>query len=274
MQQPELSRRLATTVFISALLTISTQAIGEEAPAGKANAKLPLSLQQLLQFNQDMAKAHAGRPRGVPSSYDWASKPKKDRWNEPPSGFTALTGWGQAFWEDGPTSGSTRLALRNHQTLVCHGTDRVWTLIQHAHVEGAEFRPDFKDNTAVKLPYFETTAEGNVVEWSANGAFHFWPAGSRGTLPAGPLCGVLVLVEARTVADPATTAGAGKILLGLGADYWLNMTAPWRNYTTNSGVGVGRLKQVTAEWTWFGFSSANDVDLSQLQEFGFNGPRK
>ncbi len=233
-------------------------------------SKLPLTLAQLRQFNTDMGLAHEASPKGVPSSYDWSTRPKVDRWNKHPDNYTALTGWGQAFWTRDSTRPQAYLQLRKHQTLVCHGEQRQWSRVQSQLVEGAEFRPDFQGNAAVTTPFFSTVPpESNLVGWSISGAYHFWPSGGRARLPAGPLCGLLVLVQARAVPMSDSHTASPNLLLGMGADYWLSRTAPWDNYKTNAGVGVGRLRLVDETWHWYGFSSASDADLRALHERGY-----
>lgn len=248
----------------------ASDSAAEDPTAIKTAHRLPLTLAQLKQFNADMRLPHEALPKGVPSSYDWYVRPKVDQWNRPPGNFTALTGWGQAFWTHDTARADAYLQLRRHQTLLCHGEQRQWSLLQSRLVEGAEFRPDFKDNAAVPAPFFARVGEeSNLVGWSPHGAYHFWPSGGRASLPNGPVCGLLVLVEARSVPVSASSGVASSLLLGLGADYWLSKTAPWDNYKTNAGVAVGRLRLVATSWRWFGFSSASDADLQALHERGY-----
>ncbi|HEY1089770.1 MAG TPA: hypothetical protein VGE47_01630 [Burkholderiaceae bacterium] len=233
--------------------------------------KVQLSLAQLLQFNTDRSKAHEALPKGVPGGYSWYRYPTMDAGNEPPSNYTAITGWSQAFWAAGTSSANAYLQVQNHQTLVCHGPERRWSLVQAPQpVEGAEFSPDFVNNANVKLPFLAKSQASNVVGWSIDGAFHFWPAGGRGALPTDSVCGVLVLLQARALPLTSSDAKKPSILLGLGADYWLNKTAPWNNYTTNAGLGVGRLKLVGTDWGWYGFSTASDADVQNLFNKGFD----
>lgn len=239
-------------------------------PAPVTANKLSLSWSELQQFNRDWQLEHEALPKGVPDSFDWQARPKKDRWNSPSADFKALTGWGQAFWVQGETATPSYLQLREHQTLVCHGAQRQWSLVQRNRVEGAEFRPDYQGNLAVPTPFFASTGDTNLVGWGPLGAYHYWPFGGRAALPEGPLCGLLVLVQARAVpAREEAGAAPPAILMGMGADYWLSKSAPWDNYRTNQGLGVGRLKLVRADWAWFGISSASDADLRNLFDKGF-----
>ena len=228
-----------------------------------------IKLDDLIQINKDFHVDHEAKPKGVPDSFDWYARPKIDRWNIPPSGFGAITGWGQAFWAADSKDFNSYLQIRAIHTLVCSGVDRHWYLVQRNTIEGAEFRPDYKDNTSIPTQFFATDADSNLVRWGPNGAFHFWPANGRALLPEGPICGILVMQQARSISINSEKSPNSEIILGFGADYWLNKAAPWNNYRTNSGIGVGRLKLVTEQWQWFGFSSANDLDLRNLYENGY-----
>lgn len=252
----------------------STEATGTTAHAlatsTPALSKLPLTQESLLNFNADFRLKHEALPDGVPSGYDWYSKPRTGSWNKPPSGFTAITGWGQAFWTQGTTSPGAYLLLKNQMTLVCHGSQRQWTLIQSSDTEGAEFRPDFAGNTAKKAlaaTYIEAPA--SVIGFNAASAYHFWPKAGRASIPSGEICGMLFLVQARAEPIRAGSYAKPHMLLGMGADYWLNKTAPWDNYKTNKDVAIGRLKLVGTAWSWYGLSTASDADLRRLAQAGY-----
>lgn len=243
-------------------------------PAATRRQKLPLTLNALLQFNADFRLGHEALPSGVPSSYDWFARPRKGTWNTVPEGFSALTGWGQAFWTQGTGAADAYLLLRNHMTLLCHGASRRWTLLQASRTEGAEFRPDYAGNVA-KSAFNPGPIEAgaDAVGFAATSAYHFWPKAGRGKLPYAELCGMLVLVQAR--AEPVVPDGYAvpSLLLGLGADYWQNQTAAWDNYRTNRDVAIGRLRLVTVTWNWFGLSTASDADLRRLFNEGYEDAR-
>jgi len=233
-------------------------------------SKLPLTLEALLNFNVDFRLKHEALPDGVPSDYDWYTKPRADAMNKPPAGFTALTGWGQAFWTRGTTHPGAYLLLKNQMTLVCRGSQRQWTLIQSSNTEGAVFRADFAGNVSTKAtPANYAEAGADVINFNPGMAYHFWPKSGRVSLPSGDICGMLFLVQGR--AEPISAGSYEKphLLLGLGGDYWLNRSAPWDNYKTNVGVANGRLKLVSRSWSWFGLSTASDADLQRLFQQGY-----
>lgn len=233
-------------------------------------AGLSISREALFAFNTDFTLPHEAAPAGVPGGYDWYAKPRRGSWNTPPSEFTAITGWGQAFWAKGTTTPSANLLLKNHLTFVCHGSQRQWSLLQSANVEGAVFQPDYSTNTAVKATSAGQLETGSLaLTFPATTAYHFWPTAARGALPSGPLCGTLTMVQARAQPLAANSYGTPNLLLGMGADYWLNKTAPWDNYKTNRDLAIGRLKLVTTTWTWYGLSTASNADLERLFSNGF-----
>jgi hypothetical protein len=231
--------------------------------------KLPLTDKELLEFNKDFRRPHEAAPAGVPGGYDWYSKPKRGSWNSVPPNHTALTGWGQAFWARGTTSPDAHLLLKNHMTLLCLGQGQ-WVLAQSSAPVGANFRADFVGNlaTRAKSPG-SLEADATAVEVVPGRAYHFWPKAARADVPKQALCGMLVLVQAR--AEPISEGSYARpnLLLGLGADYWLNKTAAWDNYKTNRDVAIGRLKLVTTSWAWYGLSTASDEDLALLASNGY-----
>jgi hypothetical protein len=228
-----------------ALATGPTTAAKEDAPDQAFLQALP----------DEVDQPHEGIPDGVPSSYDWQRKGKRDRWNDPPAHFSAITGWGQVFWtrdaSAGASADSITLQLRNHQTWLCE--NNVWRKVQASIPTGAQYRADFAGNTA-KRPRLMKVEHGVLnVQFEPGTAFHFWPGEGRVDMSPQNLCGVLVLVQARVRSNHP--GAEPKLLIGLGADYWLSRTSQWDNYKTNSAVGIGKLRQVQQDWTWYGLST-------------------
>lgn len=241
-----------------------------QAMATAAIAKLPLTRDSLMAFNKDFTLNHEALPQGVPSAYDWYSKPRKGTWNTPPAGFSAITGWGQAFWVKGTTTPSAYLLMKTEMTLVCHGSQRQWSLVQSSGVQGAVFQPDYSTNIATKASSPGLIEAGALaISFPTTTAYHFWPTMSRGSLPSDGICGTLTLVQARAQPYTASSYNTPNLLLGMGADYWLNLTAPWDNYKTNRDVAIGRLKLVKTTWAWYGLSTASDADLDRLYTNGY-----
>lgn len=257
-------RTLATFATFCAVGTIF---IGLAMPAG-AQGAFTLSEQALLDLNHDWSRPHQGSPMGVPKDYKWAAKAFLEAGNQPGK-FTTLTGWGHVFWDKETLGHPGPLEIRNFHTFLCGGTDKRWAHVQQGRIEGAEFRADFQGNSAKKPSKLAFDGNTATVVFDAGSTFHFWPAGGRGRLPQGDLCGVVVLLEARA-AQPKSSAPtqSGGYLIGLGADYWIDMNAAWDNFKTNKGVGLGRLKRVGNDWAWYGMSTASDHDLQRLHASG------
>ncbi len=232
--------------------------------------KLPVPLKTLTDLNKDWSLAHEGTPLGVPTGYDWAKKGRLGQGNTVPSGFTAMTGWGQVFRNATSPSVNTPVQMRNFQTYICYGSARTWVQLQQGDVFGGAFRPDFVGN--VSQPAALSGTGTQTVGFAADSAFHYWPAQGRATLPGTNICGMVVLMEARV--NTAGTSLNGAYLLGFGIDYWQSLTAEWNaQYTTNKDAGVGRLRKVTNAWQWFGLSTASDADLQVLfNKYGVAAP--
>jgi hypothetical protein len=244
------------------------------AAAPPGHVPVGLALEALQRLSQPFGTAHQAIPAGVPPGYDWRERSRAGRGNVPPAGFGALTGWAQVFWVEGATVGAQRLEVRQHQTLLCmqSGGSRRWQRVQQGDIEGAAFRADFAGNANV-APEVERLAQGHWrIGFGAGRAYHFWPRQGRVVLGSDPLCGMLVLFEARAVLPdgrslPPGTAAA--MVAGAGADYWLNATAPWDHYRTNADVGIGPLRLVGPNWEWHGMGTAGPEALAQLARDGF-----
>lgn len=230
---------------------------------------LPLSWATLVDLSQDWTLPHEGQPEGVPADYDWAKKPRLGAGNDP-GDFTAFTGWGQVFSATGGTVSLLSVSIRDVRVLVCHGPQRDWMLLQQGEIEGAQFRPDYEGNLntpPVSASYASSTTS---VRFRKGLAYHFWPKQGRVELPRTDLCGIVVLLQARTTVPLTPTAsGRNGLLLGLGADYWRDRSAPWDNYQSNQDVAIGRLRWVNASWRWFGMSTASIEDLRNLHMSGY-----
>lgn len=228
-----------------------------------------ISAEKLIEFNVDFGKSHEYTPAGVPPAYSWARWPRLGAGNRPPSGFGAITGWGHIFFSSYPTGGDPGLVqLRNMNVFLCQKTDGKWRRIQSGQIAGGEYRGDFSGNISKAPKVFHVLSDGVAeVQFDFGNTFHFWPKQGRKALPTTNICGVLVIVEARVV--PGTSNGAGKYLLGLGADYWTNVSSPWDNFKTNSDVAIGRLKVIGSAWDWFGVSTASDTDLLKFVADGY-----
>lgn len=218
--------------------------------------------------------AHEDLPAGVPAGYDWRERGQVHAGLTVPTGFYAFIGWAQAFWIEGAQVGQQSLEIRQMQTLLCvmGSGGPQWHRLQQGEIEGASFRADYANNENVPA-VVEQADNGYIrISFPSEWAYHFWSKQGRITMTNAPLCGLLVLWQARAVMTDgqATPDGtAPSILIGGGADYWLNTSVAWDQYRTNASVGVGRLRRVHPDWRWFGYSVATPSAIETLRRDGF-----
>lgn len=265
----------------NATITETSEASTAEGALGPRR-NIPLTFAELYKVGAPVGSDHEALPAGVPASYDWYAESVLHAGNNVPKTFTAVTGWGQAFWAAGAQNSNQAIMLRNTQTLMCLPTQNAaaptWVRIQNAGVEGAAFVPDYVGN--VNVPAVITQLPNNEVRVSFGQspyyAFHWWPNGGRAVLPSTQHCGILFLYQARAVQTdgrelkPTSSTVNSDIIIGGGADYWLSVSAPWDNYLTNAGLGTGQLRRVTNKWQWFGYSTATPNMLFALKANGFH----
>ncbi|MBL8949747.1 MAG: hypothetical protein JNK82_03160 [Myxococcaceae bacterium] len=256
----------------------------DEAPVaepGEARSGLasPIPLSALMKIAVPPGTPHEATPLGVPAGYDWRLTSVLHAGNDVPAGFTAVTGWGHVLWkEDAPLVVDEAIAIRNASTFLCYAAPKApprWYRVQAGTIEGAAFSPDYVDNLNVPatiVPSFNSVR----VSFSRKPprAFHFWPLGRSGLSPdpTQTYCGLLFAFQGRAVTTSGQPLASSSLLAGGGADYWLSTTAPWDNYTTNAGLGLGELRQVKGAWSWFGFTTASPETLALLASDGYALP--
>jgi hypothetical protein len=272
--------------LISALVCLALVACGGAAddagaqttapPPAPGNTALALPATELGDIARPFGTRHEALADGVPLSYDWARVSRIGRGNQVPSGYGALTGWGQVFWaagSTGATAAGQAVEIKDSQTLLCSGPSRQWQRVQHGVIEGAAFRADFAGNDNVPA---QITPLGNGevrVGFPPGRAFHYWPRHGRAPLSGtDAVCGVMVVFQARVVAadgSPLPASVAPALLIGGGADYWASTTAAWNQFQTNQDVGIGQLRRLSGQWRWYGVTTAAQADLLRLQQEGF-----
>lgn len=233
-----------------------------------------LTLEKLIEINHERYKTHEARPQGVPAEYDWSKKPRVGAGNNQRD-YLAATGWGQVFWVPGVKSSDFYMQIRNFNFLVCHGKEHQWVMLQNGSIEGKQFRSDYVKNSNKSALFFKQQNGVATVDFEVSSAFHFWPEQGQVSLPTDPLCGVLVLAQARLIpkSDVKTTSeldiNLSPFLIGLGGDYWRKLNSKWDQFKTNTDIAIGRLKFISTDWNWYGMSTASDEDISKLYISGF-----
>lgn len=235
------------------------------ASAGNTDDSLPLRT-TVGDAVKQMRRPHVAVPDGVPVSYSWRLTPVIEQGSGPPKDFHAITGWGQVFRAVGSTPTSYRIALRNLRTYVLRKSGELELVQASSAIDGAQFRPDYKDNLATPAQ-IEHDAEGNtVVRTEPFAAFHFWPEAGKVSIDPGTVKGVLVTIEARIEPE------AGKrdrdmdhqLMLSAGADYWLAENSSWDRYRTNVGIGMGRFAYMSTQWQCYTMTTIRRSDAALL----------
>ena len=215
---------------------------------------MAISLSELI--NQNTLGQSEGFPAGVPHSYSWYKGWNPGGQLTPPTGFTAVEGWGQVYPEEGvPTSASQNadVEVANAKTYVHIKETGQWVLVQDQSklgLGGGHFVADFAGNSA--YPMQVTRLPGGIASFDAPPAGyndHFW-YGARGTYAAGTVDGVYVQMDMR-VTDPNA-----KLVAMVGVDWWRNATAPFLpDHSNNPGVGGSNWVELSTQWKTIGYYS-------------------
>ena len=224
------------------------------------NADAPLNSVALI--ISDMEEPHEGRPSGVPDSYGWAAEPRVGMGNDP-GDFRAFIAWGQIYNDaEGNPAENARVELQNMKAYVFSKQDQAWHPLQEAgRIEGAAYVEDFVDdvNKPADVRYGENDSTV-AVKLESGYNYHFWPAGGRAPIDPDDIGGIFTTIQARLILDDPDGSDdreEARLLLSMGADYWLSLDAEWDQWTTNGDVGIGRFKYVTEEWRPFNMTSAS-----------------
>ena len=221
----------------------------------------------IARIADDMRLPHESRPHGVPDSFDWSTRPRMGMGNDPDA-FKAFIAWGQIYEAaEGNPAANTRVQIRNMRAYILSKTDGEWHLIQDSTlVSGAAYREDFAGD--VNRPAdIRREPDGTLSVTAGEGHnFHFWPASGRVPIDPEDIAGVLVTTQARLILDDPDQPDdreQARYVMGVGADYWLSLTAQWDQWKTNGDVGIGRFRYVTTEWQTFTMSSLGEDAMQQ-----------
>lgn len=235
---------------------------GSAAPADGA-APLQFSIGEAA---QQMKRRHEAKPYGVPESYSWQAQPVVQPGNGPPPGFHAITGWGQIFRARGTAPVSLDVSIKNLRTYVLLTSGKLELIQASNSLDGAQFNTDYRNNASTPAQ-IGSDADGNTsVVTNPFAAFHFWPTSGKVTFEPRTVRGVVVAVEAKVNLKGRQTAADvdRKLILSVGADYWVAQDSRWDNYRTNVGVGMGRFGYISTEWRCFTMTTITDHDASIL----------
>lgn len=213
----------------------------------------------------DMKPPHDAAPHGVPKHYSWVKGPEIGMGNNPKN-FKAMIAWGQLYEpEQGNPAKNTRVQIRNIKSYILSKKTKKWRLLRSsAGVDGAAYKEDFGGN-ATKPPDVRVEKDGSISTKAGGGYnYHFWSKNGRSTIDPNDVAGIFTTCQARLVVDNARKPddrSKAKYLLNMGGDYWLDLAAPWDNFKTNGGIGMGRFKYVKTNWQAFNMTTVPESEL-------------
>ena len=208
----------------------------------------------LAKVESDMEDANIVFPDGVPSDYSWYAGPGIEAGNNAPSGYSALTMWGQLYPEAGGSpQPNVDVEFHDPQSWIYSISKQAWLEVQGTpDMQGNYYLATFAGNTSTPANIVAEPDGGYAVTPPTDGHnFHFWPSEGRGTIDASDVGGVFTTVEARLVAaDPSKPAdlSADQYVLDVGGDYWQSTTAP---YPDNASIFQSRFDALTSGWQSF-----------------------
>ncbi len=209
----------------------------------------------------DMTLAHEGRPHGVPTSIDWALKPRVGAL-APPLGWNAAIAWGQLYeWIGGNPATNTRVQIKDLEMYYLSKADQKWHLLQKSvGVDGNAYVEDFAGD--VNKPADKRIEKDGSVSVKAGGGynFHFWSKLGRVKYPVNDVAGIYVTVKARLVVDKAELPDdrtSAKYVMSVGGDWWQTLTVAWDQWKTNADMGISRFRFVTPEWKSYNMCSVS-----------------
>jgi hypothetical protein len=231
------------------------------------DAQSPEPINSIATIIYDMTPPHEGTVQGVPASVNWAFGPRVGMGNNS-EGFKAMLAWGQLYEAaSGNPATNSRVQIKNIEAYMLSKRDGKWHLLQSSKkVEGAAYRENFTDdvNKPADIRY---EPDGSVSVKAGQGYnFHFWSPNGRVLIDPDDVGGIFTTLQARLVIDnpqQADDRSKARYLLSMGADYWLNLTAPWDNWTTNGDIGIGKFKYVTTSWQAFNMITLSPTEIHQ-----------
>jgi len=260
---------------------IQGYAIIDIIPTGGDNSLEPNSIENII---NDMTLANEGMPHGVPAYWDWAVGPVIHAGNHPPTSLTALASWGVLYEEaQGNPAKNTRVQLRSIKSYLLSKQDNKWYLVQNSvAVQGYAYVEDFAGDQH-KDADIRSEGDGTISVTAGGGYnFHFWVPypNHRASIDPTDIAGVFTTVQARlVVGDPnqPDDRASARYLLGMGADYWTDLTTGWaqgrgsddqceewiKGGGKNCGVANGRLKYVKDKWQSFNMITIGADEIRQ-----------
>lgn len=158
---------------------------------------------------------------------------------------------------------NVRIEVRNIEAWILRRKTGRWACVQSSQsVEGAAYREDFAGDVNKPADLRKGSDGGVSVKLAPGRNFHFWPK-NRVEIDPADIAGVVTSVEARIVSgapDAPCNLEKARVLLGMGADYWLALSAQWDACQTNGDAMIGRFKYLTPQWQRIGATTLTATD--------------
>jgi hypothetical protein len=221
----------------------------------------PYSSSEPTALSEAIRQNTPGNSEGQPLGLSW-DKGFHIVTPKPPSGFSAVTGWGQIYQEAGapvsPNAESHTVQIENFATYV-HLVNGSWVRVQNQEqdrIGGAHYVADFSGGnipwSAQSLPDGSVSADAPPAGYND----HFWP-GVRGTYTPGAVDGVFVEADMKTD-DPSAN-----LVASIGADWWRDSAAQFvSGFANNPGVGQSNWVKLSTKWQTLYFSSLSPQQLA------------
>ena len=219
-----------------------------------AAAPLSQGINTLSRILYSMDGPHEGPLADIPSSWSWGSHPEVDA-VQPPPGWMAATAWGQVYADANfatrePSQGTVRVELKDMAMSVFSNSQHRWVAVESTpQVSGTHYVDNFSGNSSIGADW-QTEPDGGISSSLVAGYnVHFWPTGSRASLPiaASDIGAVYTTVQARLIGANVASA---HYLLNVGGDWWQTPTAAYPN---NSQIGQGRFMYLSGNWAAYNF---------------------
>ena len=202
----------------------------------------------------DMTSPHEAVLSGIPTWYSWGTKPEIQRAN-PPDGWTATVPWGQIYREkntDIPEN--TRVEIASIKQYYLSKASNKWVYLGGSTtVDGAYYVENFSTNTTAQADKRIEPGGTVSIRLQPGYTFHFY-AKNRFPIDGNDINGMFITAKLRLILDDPgkpDDRNAARLLVGVGGDWWENMSASFDNFKTNLGIVIGRHRFVTNDWQYF-----------------------
>jgi hypothetical protein len=255
--------RIKKLFFLLCLFTIALSCCF----ASRVETQTPKPINSIATIIYDMTPPHEGKINGIPTSVDWVLRPRVGMGNDS-EGFKAMAAWGQLYESAaGNPATNSRVQIKNIKAYMLSKRDGKWHLLQSSEiVEGDAYREDYAGNVN-KPADIRYEQDGSISVKAGQGYnFHFWSPNGRVSINPDDVNGIFTTVQARLVTDnpqQADDRSKARYLLSVGADYWLNLSAQWDQWTTNGDIGIGKFKYVTTSWQAFNMITLSPSEIRQ-----------